>query len=74
MNVLEDDIVFFIWADWVLFDFYLKQKQRFSVWSFTENTLFIPYHGGIWGRYSELNKFKVSNLSKNNKNTVKYSF
>ena len=29
MNVFEDDIVFPIRADWVLFDFYLKQKQKF---------------------------------------------
>ena len=31
MNVLEDYIIFLIWAAWVLFNFYLKQKQRFSV-------------------------------------------
>ena len=30
MNVFEDDIVFPIRADWVLFDFYLKQKQNFQ--------------------------------------------
>ena len=70
MNALEHDIVFLIWADWVSFDCYLKLKQRFSVWSFTENAFFIPYHGGNWGRYSELNKIKISNLSKNNENTL----
>ena len=70
MNVFEDDIVFPIRADWVLFDFYLKQKQKFSVWIFTENTSFIHYHAEMWGRYSEINKFKISNLSKNNKNTL----
>ena len=59
INVLEDSIIFLIWAAWILFDFYLKQKQGFSVWSFTENDFFIPFHGGIWGRYSELNKFKI---------------
>ena len=29
MNVLEDCITFLIWEAWVLFSFYLKQKQRF---------------------------------------------
>ena len=31
MNVLEDRIIFLIWAAWVLLDYYLKQKQKFSV-------------------------------------------
>ena len=31
MNVLEDCIIFFIWAVGVLFNFHYKQKQRFSV-------------------------------------------
>ena len=57
---------------WVLFNFYLKQKQTFSVWSLTENTPFISFYGRIWSRYSEINKFKKSTyLSKNNKNTLK---
>ena len=59
MNVLEDCIIFLIWAAWLLFDFYLKQKQRFSV-TFTENVSFFPLHVEIWFRYSELNTFKIS--------------
>ena len=52
----SDDCVgkFLIWAAWVSSNYYLKEKQRFSVWSFTENTSFIPFLGGIWCRYSEL--------------------
>ena len=42
------------------FNFYLKQKQRFSIWSFTENANFISFHGRILSRYSEINKFKTS--------------
>ena len=30
-----------------LFNFYLERKQRFSLWSFTENASFISFHGGI---------------------------
>ena len=44
---LEDYIIFFIWAAWVLFNLYLKQKQRFSVWSFNENASFISLHEAI---------------------------
>ena len=58
MNLLEDCIL--IWAGWVLFSFYLKQKQRFSVWSFTENASFISFNAGIWYVYSEMNKFEIS--------------
>ena len=32
-----------IWATWVLLNFYIKQKQRFSVWNFTENTPSSPF-------------------------------
>ena len=42
------------------FNFYLKQKQRFSVWNFIENVSFICFHEGIWSRYSQINKFKIS--------------
>ena len=41
MNMLE---AVFVWAAWVLFDFYLKQKQRFLVWDFTENANFTSFH------------------------------
>ena len=28
INVLEDCIIFLIWAAWVLFNFHLKQKKK----------------------------------------------
>ena len=46
--VFEEYIIFLIWPAWVLCNFYLKQKQRFLVWSFTENTSFNSFHEGIW--------------------------
>ena len=62
MNVLEDCIIFLIWAAWALFNFYLIENKRFSVWSFTEDTSIISFQGGILSRYSEINKFKISRL------------
>ena len=53
-NVPEDRIIFLIWAALILFSFYFKQKQRFSVWSFTENAFFISFHEETWSRYSEI--------------------
>ena len=52
--------------------FYLKQKQRFSVSSFSENVSLISFNGRIWPRYSETHKFKICKtyFSKNNKNTL----
>ena len=47
-DVLEDLIIFYIWAAWVLFDVYLQLKERFPVWSFTENASFISFYGRIW--------------------------
>ena len=49
---------FFIWAAWVLFNFYLKQKQSFSVWSFTENASFISFYEGIWSITLSIKKTK----------------
>ena len=46
MKVFEGYIILLISAGWLLFNFYLKQKQRFSVWSFTEITSFIYFHEG----------------------------
>ena len=70
MNVLKYFIIFLIWASWVLFNFHLKQKQRFSVWSFTETVSLISSHGRIWSRYSETHLKKAKTyLSKNDKNT-----
>ena len=47
MKVLEDCILFLIWTAWVLFKFYFKQEQQFSVWIFTENASLIYFHVGI---------------------------
>ena len=47
MRVCEGYIILLISGGWLLFDFYLKQKQRFSVLSFTEITSFISFHEGI---------------------------
>ena len=70
MHLFEDNIIFPVSAAEVLFNFYLKQKQRFSVWSFTENACLVPLHQKIWSRYSKWNKLKISKelyLSKYNK-------
>ena len=48
MKVFKEYIIFLIWAAWVLFNFYLKQKQILSVWRFTENASFISFHKEIW--------------------------
>ena len=54
MNVLVDCFIFLIWTAWISFNFYLKQKQRFSVWNLTENASFIPFQGITWSRYFEI--------------------
>ena len=73
MNVLMDCIIFLILADWVLFNFYLKQKQRCSVWNL-ENVSLISFHGVIWSRYSEISLEKAKTyFSKNNNNNSKKS-
>ena len=59
MNVREDCIIFLIWLAWVLFNFYLEQKHRFSVCGFPEDSTFISFYVGIWPRYSEINEFKI---------------
>ena len=43
MKMLED-YIFILY----LFNFHLKQKQSFPVWSFTENASFISFHERIW--------------------------
>ena len=60
INVLKDCIIFVVWAARIFSNFYLKQKQRHSVWSFTENAVFISFHGRILSRYSAINTFKTS--------------
>ena len=47
-NIFEEWIIFRISAAWVLFNFYLKQKQKFSFWSSTEYSFLISLHGRIW--------------------------
>ena len=74
VNVLEDCIMFLAWVARVLLNFYLKQKQMYSGWSFNENANFSSFHGRILSGYSEINKFvkqAKTYLSKNNKNTLK---
>ena len=44
MELFLDYIIFLIWAAWILFNFYLKQKQR----CFTENVSLISFHEEIW--------------------------
>ena len=60
MNMLKDCIKLLIWADWVLFNFYLKQKQRFLVWRFVENASLISFHGDISSIHSGKNKFEIN--------------
>ena len=48
MKLFEDYIFILYLAAWILFNFHLKQKKSFSVWSFTENASFISFHEGIW--------------------------
>ena len=62
MSVLEDCIIFLIWAALVLLNFCLI-KNKFLVWSFTNNGSFISFHGGICSRYSEINKCEISRLT-----------
>ena len=42
-DVLEGCIILLIWAAWVLFNFYLKQKKKVFSWSLTENASFIYF-------------------------------
>ena len=71
--MLKDCIIFLVWAACVFSNFCLKQKQRHSVRSFTENAIFIFFQGRILPRYSGANKFKTSKdlTFQNNKITLK---
>ena len=70
MNVVEDCIIFVIWAVWAIFKFYLKQKV-FSMAIYWKRLL-ISFHGGIRSRYSEINNFKISkDLSFQKKKKIK---
>ena len=57
MNVLEDCIIFLVQVGCILINFYLKLKQKYSVWSFNENAKFISFHGRTLSGYSEIIKF-----------------
>ena len=78
MKVFEGYIILLISAGWLLFNFYLKQKQRFSVWSFTEITSFISFHEGILSITKNTKKcrFQLGNFkyNKNKKQKLKTKF
>ena len=61
-NVLENCIMFLIGAAWVLFNFYLKQKQRFLAWSYTENPSFLFFYERMRSIYSGKIKFKKTDF------------
>ena len=65
MKVFEGYNILLISAGCLLFNFYLKQKQRFSVWSFAEITSFISFHEGILSITKNTKKcrFQLGNLS-----------
>ena len=65
MKVFEGYIILLISAGWLLFNFYVQQKQRFSVWTFTEITSFISFHEGILSITKNTKKcrFQLGNLS-----------
>ena len=58
IKVFEGYIILLILAGWLLFNFYLKQKQRFSVWSFTEIISTISFHEEISSITKNTKKFK----------------
>ena len=69
IKVFEGYIILLVSEDCLLFNFYLKQKQRFSVWSFAEITSFISFHEGILSITKNTKKcrFQLGNF-KYNKN------
>ena len=44
MYMIEDCIILIASVAWILFSFYLNQKQRYSAWSFNEIANFIFFH------------------------------
>ena len=78
MKVFEGYIILLISAGWLLFNFYLKQKQTFSVWSFTEITSFISFHEGILSITKNTKKFRFQlgnfNVLQKQKTKVKIKF
>ena len=75
MKVFEGYIILLISAGWLLFNFYLKQKQRFSVWSFTEITSFISFYEGILSITKNTKEFRFQlgtfKYNKNKKQKLK---
>ena len=65
VKVFEGYIILLISADCILLNFYYKQKQRFSVWSFAEITSFISFHEGILSitKNTKTCRFQLGNLS-----------
>ena len=47
IKVFEGYVILLFLAGWLPFNFYLQQKQRFLIWSFTEMTSIISFHEGI---------------------------
>ena len=62
MNMLKDCTTFLIWAARFYLNFILiSNKQKFSVWSFTENASFISSYGIYFlSRYSKINTYEIS--------------
>ena len=75
MRVFEGYIILLISGGQLLFDFYLKQKQRFSVLSFTEITSFISFNEVILSITKNTKKcsFQLANFkyNKNRKQKLK---
>ena len=65
IKVFEGYIILLVSEDCLLFNFYLKQKQRLSVWSFAEITSFISFHDGILSiiKNNKKRMFQLCNLS-----------
>ena len=73
MKVFESYIILLISAGWLLLNFYLLQKQRFSVWSFAEITSFIFFHEEILSIANNTKKcwFQLGNFKYNKNKTQK---
>ena len=69
---LKTTFLFCVLGSRVLFNFFRKQKQSFSAWSFTRNAFFISFYEGITKKYSfQLGNFKYN---KNKKQKLKQKF
>ena len=60
MTLFEGYIILFILVGWLLLNFYLKWKKKFSVRSFTEINSFISFHIGILSITKKHYKMQVS--------------